>query len=105
RTFLLSAETVSINGVPHFINSSKDITERIQNRKAIQLEKERFAKAFNASPVIMAISTMRGGRLIDVNDNFCAFFGADREDLLGRTAVDFGFRLEAGDYMELKRAI
>ncbi|MEQ8200328.1 MAG: PAS domain S-box protein [Syntrophomonadaceae bacterium] len=105
RTFLLSAETVTIDGEPHFINSSRDITERMQNQKAIQSEKERFAKAFNASPVIMAISTMDRGRLIDVNDRFCQFIGVDRAGLLGRKASDFGFRLESADYDALIAAI
>lgn len=65
-----------------------DITERKQTETALQLSEDRFYKAFNASPIIMCISTFEEGRIIDVNDSFCKIIGHKREDIIGRTTWD-----------------
>ena len=46
---------------------------------------ERFQKIFHASPIATVISTLDAGRLLAVNDAFCAFMGHPRDALVGRS--------------------
>ncbi len=54
----------------------------------LRLSEERFAKAFCASPVPLAIQTFVGQRFVDVNDAFLALTGFSRGELIGRTPIE-----------------
>jgi PAS domain S-box-containing protein len=58
---------------------------QIRAREALRQSEERFAAIFHANPTAIAINTIREGRLIEVNERFCQFLGATREELVGRT--------------------
>ena len=60
--------------------------ERRTMEKAARSLDERFSKAFHAAPVPIWITNVDEGRLIDVNEAFCAMFGYSREEALGRTS-------------------
>jgi diguanylate cyclase (GGDEF)-like protein/PAS domain S-box-containing protein len=49
---------------------------------------EHFQKIFHATPVATVISTLDEGRLVDVNDAYCALVGRPREALIGRTSQE-----------------
>ncbi len=57
--------------------------------KALLGSEAKFAKAFNANPSGMAITTL-DGRVVDVNDAFLRTFGYTRDEAVGRTTVDVG---------------
>lgn len=61
--------------------------ERRRAEEALHLSEERFYKAFNFSPNLMAISTF-DGRFIDVNDSFLRSTGYRREEVLGHTIFE-----------------
>ena len=69
---------------------SRDVTARKEAEQALLASEEKFAKAFRSSPNAMAISTLEEGRFLDVNDAFVRMIGQQREDVLGRTAVELG---------------
>uniref|UniRef100_UPI003296D1B8 PAS domain S-box protein n=1 Tax=Salmonella enterica TaxID=28901 RepID=UPI003296D1B8 len=50
----------------------------------------RFAKAFNASPLVLTLSSISTGKLIEVNDTFCRLTGYSREEAIGRSTVELG---------------
>jgi len=58
---------------------------RADAMRAAEAGYERFQKIFHASPMATAISTVEEGRLLAVNDAFCAFMGHPRAALLGRS--------------------
>ncbi|HYL97376.1 MAG TPA: PAS domain S-box protein [Blastocatellia bacterium] len=67
-----------------------ELAERIKvqealgrSEKAIRLSEERFAKAFNSSPVPMCIA--RDGKFLDVNDTFLQISGYARDEVVGRS--------------------
>lgn len=64
-----------------------DITERVQTESALRKSEERFSKIFRSSPIAIAYSQLETGRLIDVNDQYAAFFGYRREELLGASSM------------------
>lgn len=60
------------------LSISRDITEQKE-------AEERFAKAFHMNPSIMAITSVKDGTYIDVNDAFAKSVGLCREDIIGHS--------------------
>ena len=66
----------------------RDVTERKRAEELLRGSEEKFAKAFQASPMIIVLSRASDGRLIDVNEAFEKLVGYTREEALGRTAME-----------------
>ena len=76
---------VTNNGKAEYILiNSVDITERKQAEKALQESEEKFSRAFNASPDIISIISVKDDRFIEVNESFTRFTGYTREEVIGR---------------------
>ncbi|MFM7427652.1 MAG: two-component system sensor histidine kinase NtrB [Elainella sp.] len=67
---------------------SDSIAERTQVEQALRQSEEKFAKAFRSSPSAILISTLREGRLIEVNDSFLQLYGSSLAEVIGQTASD-----------------
>jgi PAS domain S-box-containing protein len=63
----------------------KEIAERIQTEKELRLSEERLSKAFEASPIPLAIQTLRQDKFVDANQGFQKLTGFNRAELIGRT--------------------
>jgi two-component system cell cycle sensor histidine kinase/response regulator CckA len=75
----------------HLSGAIRDTTDRNAADTALRLSEEKFAKAFRASPDLIAISDMgEGGGIIEVNDRFEAITGYSRDEALGRSMADLG---------------
>jgi two-component system, cell cycle sensor histidine kinase and response regulator CckA len=68
---------------------ARDVTERVGMERALRESEERFYKAWNASSVMMAITTI-DGRYLEVNTALIRNLGYDREKLIGRRGVEVG---------------
>jgi len=66
----------------------RDITSRKQALDQLRQSEEQFGKAFRANPQPMSITTVAGGRYIDVNDSFVNMSGYTRDEVLGRTSLE-----------------
>ena len=62
--------------------------ERKQAEETLRTSEERFSKAFHASPIIMAISTLEDGRYIDVNESFLRNTGYNRNEVIGHSSIE-----------------
>jgi two-component system cell cycle sensor histidine kinase/response regulator CckA len=85
-------EVVSdVTGAVTLLSSAiRDTTDR-HTDTALRLSEEKFAKAFQASPDLIAISDMgEDGAIIEVNDRFEVITGYSRAESLGRTMADLG---------------
>jgi PAS domain S-box-containing protein len=69
---------------------ARDITQRKRAEAALKESEERFAKAFNASPLVLTISSLADGKLIEVNETFVTLSGYSREEAIGKTTVELG---------------
>ncbi len=87
------------------IQSIRDITERKRMEEQLRLSEECFSKAFNASPVAMAISTLEEGRTVKVNDAFCSIVGYSPDDVIGRKSIEFGFWADPADRDLIKQKL
>jgi two-component system cell cycle sensor histidine kinase/response regulator CckA len=85
-------ENGTIGGIVIF---SEDITMRKDAEDRLQRSQEMFTKAFRSSPLAISISTAEDGKFLDVNQAFLKMTGHERESIIGRTALDIGFWLEA----------
>lgn len=78
--------------------------ERRRVEEALYLSEERFFKAFNFSPNLMAICTFQGC-FLDVNDNFLRVTGYRRREVLGHTIMELNNFLKKEDQDEIIRLL
>ncbi|HVE59402.1 MAG TPA: PAS domain S-box protein, partial [Pyrinomonadaceae bacterium] len=67
-----------------------DITEQKKAEEKLRESEEKFAKAFNSSPLVLTITSLKTGKLIEVNDTFVQITGYTREETIGRTTAELG---------------
>ncbi|MBL8429081.1 MAG: PAS domain S-box protein [Dechloromonas sp.] len=76
------------------LGAGEDITERrraeASAEAALKLSQQRFATAFNASPIAASIARADDGRILEVNRNYERDFGWAPADLIGHTSLDLG---------------
>ena len=60
--------------------------ERAQSEAKLRESEERFEKAFNRSPSMLAVISERSGEIIDVNDAWLTALGWDRTHMIGHAA-------------------
>jgi PAS domain S-box-containing protein len=72
----------------YFISQVHDINEKMLAERALRESEEKFAKAFQYSPELIAISDRMTEELLDVNESFVRITGYSREEVIGRRAVD-----------------
>jgi len=81
-------------GIIGGLGAGIDMTERRRAEAAVQtalkLSQQRFATAFNASPIPASIATAADGRFIEVNRNYERDFGWTPDDMIGRTSLEIG---------------
>ena len=85
---LISAEWLEIDGENRVLTVARDITERKRSEAALHESEERFFKAFQASPNMIAIVGRSDGRLYDINDNWLKILGYARSDIVGNVNFD-----------------
>jgi PAS domain S-box-containing protein len=64
----------------------QEMEDRAQAERDLAISEERFAKAFQASPIPLAIQSLESERFIDVNEAFLAMSGFRRLEVISRTA-------------------
>jgi PAS domain S-box-containing protein len=71
--------------------------ERARTEEALRESEERFAKAFNSSPLVLTITSLKDGKLIEVNETFIQVTGFSRAEAIGRTTAELGLWKSSGD--------
>lgn len=79
----------------------RDITDRQLAEKALRLSEEKFAKAFRSSPNPMSISTLRNGRIIEVNESFLHTSGYSRAEVVGRDVAEINLWVNPADRLRV----
>ncbi|MEO8716202.1 MAG: PAS domain S-box protein, partial [Acetobacteraceae bacterium] len=84
------ASRIEWDGAPALLATYHDVTARKQAEEALARSERLFATVFQNSPDVMAVSTLREGRLIDVNEAFLEVYGWSRKKVIGRTSAELG---------------
>ncbi len=77
---------------------ARDLTEKVRAEEALQLSETKFATAFRNSPSAMAITSLRDGRYVDVNQSFEKQLEYPREEIVGHTAAELGIWVDAEEF-------
>jgi PAS domain S-box-containing protein len=83
----------------------RDITERKHIEKALRESEEIFSKVFHSGPEVTAITTIKEGRYIDINENYSQHMGFSREELVGHTAGELGIWVDIQERMDMFETI
>lgn len=84
------ASVIEWSGGPAVLAALFDINARKEALQAQTRSEALLARAFTATPEMMALQSMADGRYVKVNDAFCRMLGRAAEDLVGRTPREIG---------------
>lgn len=76
--------------VEAYLGALGDTTSRRELLENLRISREKFAKAFRASPVWVAINTLEDERFSEVNRAFLRLTGYSYEEVMGHTAQELG---------------
>ena len=88
HNYIFAAEAVNVNGVDCIISNFFDITDSKMLEEALRISEEKFSSSFRLAPISISITTLREGRIVEVNDAFLMETGYTREGIVGRTVFD-----------------
>jgi len=91
RQGLLSASPIEVDGEPCLLTAIVDITDRLAAEEALRASEVRFTAAFTFAGVMMLISRLRDGLIVDVNQAFLEQTGFKREEVVGKTSTELSF--------------
>ena len=77
-----------VHDLDRVVVTLRDITKRLQTSAALEQAQTRFRLAFQSAPTGMALSSPKGGELLDVNETLAEMLGSSREELIGKTIRD-----------------
>ena len=82
------SHTFSYENKPADLITILDITERKRAEQKLKESEEKFSKAFQSGPNLMAITRREDGYFIDVNDAYIQSLGYNREELIGHSSIE-----------------
>jgi PAS domain S-box-containing protein len=101
---------IHVNYIPSFDEATgrvkgfyalvRDVTESKNAEARLRESEARFSKAFNSSPLVLTISSLKTGKLLEVNDTFVQTTGFSREEAIGRTTIELGLWAKSQDREE-----
>ena len=94
---LVSSEMSDNPGDRLVITTIIDVSVQNEAMERLRKSEERFAKAFNFSPLKMTITRLSDGKFVEVNQARDPVQGLHREQLLGKSTLEMGGWLSPAD--------
>ncbi len=73
------------------------ITERKKAEEALLLSEEKFRNVFALAPNAVYLSTLKEGKMVEINDRFVEIFGYKRKEIIGQTSLQLGLWASPSD--------
>jgi PAS domain S-box-containing protein len=81
------------------------VEERKHGEQALKSSEEKFAKAFRQSPMVLALSSAKDHRYLEVNETFERITGWGRDEVIGSTPSDLGLWVDPAQRVELRKQL
>ncbi len=81
----------------YLVHIARDITKDLESKYIIRESNKRFAKAFKSNPVPMAISEIKSGVFVDVDQQWIEMLGFERLELIDKTSEEVGIWEDIAD--------
>lgn len=81
------------------------VEERKHGEQALKSSEEKFAKAFRQSPMVLALSSAKDHRYIEVNETFERITGWGRDEVIGSTPSDLGLWVDPAQRVKLRKQL
>jgi PAS domain S-box-containing protein len=72
-----------------------DISEQKRAEEAVRESESKFRNLFDLSPQAVALTKIKSGRLVDINNKLCELTKYSKEEILGLNTTEVEFYLEA----------
>ena len=89
RLVIVAGQPIEVDDAACMLFTFVDLEHRRRVQAALEQSEARLATLFRLAPVPMSVGTAEG-RLLDVNEAFCAATGYRLRDVEGRSATDLG---------------
>lgn len=80
-----------------FLELERDNNDRKKAEQALAASEEKFSKAFQNHPDAIVISTLKDGKIIEVNQSFFRITGYSKTEIMGKTTKELNLWEKAGD--------
>ena len=84
------ARRFDVDGFSGVFASSRDVTEKHELLQELNQSNELFKATFDLSRNLLSITRPETGQFVDVNDQWIAASGYQREEVIGKTAAELG---------------
>jgi len=82
-----------------------NIIRRRQVETALRQSETKFFKLFDTSPIWMVLATVAEGRFLEANQAFYEATGFHREEVQGRTSIEFGLYANPADRLQVRKIL
>ena len=80
--------------VQYLIPEGRDITTKKLAEETLRKSEEKFRTLFDTSPHAIALTEMKTGKIVDVNDKFCQLTEYKKDEVIGVPTTQLGFYSE-----------
>ncbi len=87
---IVGGQPLEVGNEPCMLLTFVDLDDRKRTEDALAQSEERFSKAFTLAPVASVISTVQGGRILNINGAFKKLTGYGSNEATGRTTAELG---------------
>jgi PAS domain S-box-containing protein len=101
----LARAVYDLSGALNVLVVCQDFTERKRAEEALQKSEKKFTKIFHEVPALIAISTLKEERFVDVNDATLCTLGYRRDEMIGRTPLELNLWENLADRAAIVQAL